>query len=295
MRFLLRPVCCFSAATLFLISGIIPASAQTELHHAAATPPLNRASALALGLTAILAGAINSVAGGGTFLTVPMMIFCGFTEFRANTTNTVALWFGSLASVGAYRAQLGGQRRALVTLLVTSIIGGLAGALLLLRTPDATFKALLPWLLLVATLIFIFGRHLTSALRRMVHLDINQPQHLGPFLVGCVLQLVIAVYGGFFGGGIGILMLALFTLLGYEDIHIMNGLKTVLASTINGIAVITFVWARVVDWPQALVMIAGSVVGGYGGAVLAQRVSPELIRRIVITVGVSMTIYFFVR
>jgi len=207
----------------------------------------------------------------------------------------VALWFGSLASVGAYRAQLGGQRRALVTLLVTSIIGGLAGALRLLRTPDATFKALLPWLLLVATLIFIFGRHLTSALRRMVHLDINQPQHLGPFLVGCVLQLVIAVYGGFFGGGIGILMLALFTLLGYEDIHIMNGLKTVLASTINGIAVITFVWARVVDWPQALVMIAGSVVGGYGGAVLAQRVSPELIRRIVITVGVSMTIYFFVR
>src|ERR1700760_240610 len=104
-------------------------------HHAAATPPLTPGSALALGLTAIAAGAINSVAGGGTFLTLPMMIFCGFSEFRANTTNTVALWCGSLASVGAYRSHLAGQRRALLTLLVTSLIGGLLGALLLLRTP----------------------------------------------------------------------------------------------------------------------------------------------------------------
>lgn len=223
------------------------------------------------------------------------MIFCGFSEFRANTTNTVALWFGSLASVGAYRNQLGGQRRALLTLLNTSLVGGLIGALLLLKTPDAVFKAMLPWLLLVATLIFIFGKHLTAALRRMVHLDITQPQHLGPFIIGCTLQFIIAVYGGFFGGGIGILMLALLTLLGYEEIHTMNGLKTVLASTINAVAVAAFIWADVIDWPQAAVMIAGSILGGYGGAVLAQRISPELIRRIVIAVGVSMTLYFFVR
>jgi uncharacterized membrane protein YfcA len=263
--------------------------------HAAATPALNWNSGFALGVTAFIAGAINSVAGGGTFLTIPVMIFCGFTEFRANTTNTVALWFGSLASVGAYRDHLGGQRRALITLLITSLIGGLAGALLLLKTPDAVFKLLLPWLLLVATLIFIFGKYLTNLLRRMVHLDINQPQHLGPFIVGILLQLVIALYGGFFGGGIGILMLALFTLLGYENIHIMNGLKTVLASTINGIAVIAFIYAGVVDWPQALVMIVGSIAGGYGGAVVAQRVSSDLIRWIVMSIGVSMTIYFFVR
>ena len=269
--------------------------APSLAHHAAVTPPLNWASAVALGLTAVVAGAINSVAGGGTFLTVPMMIFCGFSEYRANTTNTVALWFGSLASVGAYREHLGGQRRALITLLTTSLGGGLIGALLLLKTPDAVFKAMLPWLLLTATLIFIFGKHMTAALRRMVHLDINQPQHIGPFVVGCTLQLIIAIYGGFFGGGIGILMLALLTLLGYVEIHVMNGLKTVLASTINGIAVITFVLAHVVDWPQAIVMMVGSIIGGYGGAVLAQRISPEIIRRVVITVGVSMTIYFFVR
>jgi len=263
--------------------------------HAALHPALTWIRALALGATAGVAGAINSVAGGGSFLTFPALIFCGVTPLRANTTNTVALWCGSMASVGAYRNQLGGQRRALVTLLITSLLGGLIGALLLLKTPDATFELLLPWLLLTATLIFILGKHLTRLLQRMVHLDINRPQNIGPFLIGSALQLVIAVYGGFFGGGIGILMLALLTLLGYEEIHVMNGLKTVLATTINGIAVIAFVWAGTVDWPQAGVMIAGSVIGGYGGAVLAQRVSPEFIRYVVMAVGVGMTIYFFIR
>ena len=269
--------------------------ADLVVAHASATPPLTWRSGLALGLTAVVAGAINSVAGGGSFLTFPALMFCGVTPIRANATNTVALWCGSLASVGAYRSQLGGQRRALVTLLITSLVGGLVGALLLLRTPDATFKLLLPWLLLTATLIFIFGKHLTAALRRMVHLDINQPQHAGPFIVGCVLQLIIAIYGGFFGGGIGILMLALLTLLGYEDIHTMNGLKTVLASTINGIAVIAFILADIVAWPQAAVMIAGSIFGGYSGAVIAQRVPAEMIRYVVMVVGIGMTIYFFVR
>jgi uncharacterized membrane protein YfcA len=260
-----------------------------------AAPSLTWASAGALALTAVLAGAINSVAGGGSFLTFPALMFCGVTPIRANTTNTVAVWFGSLASVGAYRRQLGGQGRALVTLLITSLIGGLLGALLLLRTPDATFKHLLPWLMLTATLIFIFGKYLTAWLRRQIHLDITEPRHVGPFIAGCVLQLVIAVYGGFFGGGIGILMLALLTLLGYEEIHAMNALKTVLATAINGIAVVAFIAARMVDWPQALVMIVGSIIGGYGGAVIAQKVNGEVIRRLVMAVGLGMTVYFFVR
>jgi len=252
-------------------------------------------SGIALGLSAIIAGAINSVAGGGSFLTFPMLMFCSVTPKIANATNTVALWFGSLASFGAYRDHLGGQKRALITLLTTSLIGGLVGALLLLKTTDATFKLLLPWLMLTATLIFIFGRQLTTLMRRMVHLDINQPQHIGPFVIGCVLQLIIAVYGGFFGGGIGILMLALLTLLGYVEIHTMNGLKTVLASAINGIAVVVFIFSGLVAWPQAIVMIAGSIIGGYYGAVIAQRISPQIIRYIVMTVGIGMTAYFFVK
>ncbi len=263
--------------------------------HASVTPPLTWNSGLALSLVAFIAGAINSVAGGGSFLTFPALMFCGVTPVCANATNTLGLWCGSFASVGAYRNHLGGQRRALLSLLITSLIGGLIGALLLLKTPDATFKLLLPWLLLVATLIFIFGKHLTALLRRMVHLDINQPQHAGPFIVGCALQLTIAVYGGFFGGGMGILMLALLTLLGYEKIHTMNALKTVLATTINGIAVVAFVYASVIAWPQAAVMIVGSIFGGYGGAMLAQRVSSEIIRYVVMVIGISMTIYFFVR
>lgn len=263
--------------------------------HDQVTPPLDWHGGLTLGLVAAIAGAINSVAGGGSFLTFPALMFCGVSPVRANATNTLALWFGSLASVHAYRQQLGGQRRALITLLVTSLIGGLAGALLLLATPDATFKKLLPWLMLVATLIFIFGKHLTNALRRMVHLDINAPQHAGPFIIGCLLQMIIAIYGGFFGGGIGILMLALLTLLGYEKIHVMNGLKTVLATVINGIAMVTFVLGGVIDWPHAFVMILGSILGGYYGAVLAQRVSGEIIRYIVMAVALSMTTYFFVR
>lgn len=286
-------LCAEMTALLFI--GMLPASAETAAHPASPTAALTWSSALGLGLVAILAGAINSVAGGGSFLTFPALIFCGLTPLRANTTNTVALWFGSLASVGAYRNQLGGQKRALIILQITSLGGGLAGALLLLKTPDATFKLLLPWLMLTATLIFIFGKHLTTWLRRMVHLDIRAPQSIAPFLAGCLLQLVIAVYGGFFGGGIGILMLALLTLLGYENIHTMNALKTVFATVINGVAAISFVSAGVVDWPQALVMIVGSIIGGYGGAILAQRMSGEIIRHVVITIGIGITAYFFVR
>jgi uncharacterized membrane protein YfcA len=255
---------------------------------------LNWHTGFVLALTAVVSGAINSVAGGGSFLTFPMLMFCGVTPKIANATNTLALWCGALASVGAYRSHLAGQKRALTTLLVTSFIGGLAGAVLLIKTPDATFKLLLPWLMLTATLIFIFGQQLTALMRRMVHLDINQPQHAGPFVIGCALQLVIAVYGGFFGGGIGILMLALLTLLGYLEIHTMNGLKTVLASAINGIAVVVFIISGMVAWPQAIVMIIGSIVGGYYGAVMAQRVSPRMIRLIVMAVGIGMTTYFFV-
>jgi uncharacterized membrane protein YfcA len=262
---------------------------------AAPTPSLTWTSAGALALTAVLAGAINSVAGGGSFLTFPALMFCGVTPIRANATNTLAVCVGTAASVGAYRKQLGGQRRALITLFTTSVIGGLIGAMLLLQTPDATFKRMIPWLMLTATLIFIFGKYLTAWLRQQMHLDITQPRHLGPFIAGCVVQLVIAVYGGFFGGGIGILMLALLTLLGYEEIHAMNALKTVLATTINGIAVVAFIAARIIDWPQALVMIVGTIIGGYGGAIIAQKVNGEVIRALVMAVGLGMTVYFFVR
>jgi uncharacterized membrane protein YfcA len=257
-------------------------------------PHLSIGEGAALTGAAFVAGAINSVAGGGSFITFPALIFSGVTPLRANTTNTVAVWFGTVASVGAYHRQLEGQpRHAVLTLMGTSLAGGLVGALLLLHTPDAVFRFLLPWLMLVATLIFIAGPIVTRVARKWVHLDLQHPKGFWPHVVAATMQLSIAVYGGFFGGGIGILMLALLTLLGYAEIHVMNALKTVLASTINGIAVVAFVVANTVDWPRALVMIVGGVLGGYLGALFAQRTPPAVIRGTVMVIGLGMTAYFF--
>lgn len=254
---------------------------------------MNLAQAALLFAVALLAGALNAVAGGGSFLGFPTLIFVGVPEIQANATNTVALWPGSVASVGAYRKELAGQGPTLLLLGGVSVIGGVAGALLLLHTPKDTFALLIPFLLLFATLLFAFGRQIAAALRRRIGIERGSSRglHLGVAL----LQLVISVYGGFFGGGIGILMLASLALMGMENLHAMNAIKTVLASCINGVAVVTFVLAGAVFWPQALVMIVGAVVGGYGGASLARRLPPQAVRWFVIAVGLAMSVVFFVK
>ena len=250
------------------------------------------AQAVLLFVAALLGGAINSVAGGGSFLTFPALILSGVPPIHANATSTVALWPGSVASVGAYRRELRTIEHALLFSLV-SLVGGALGAIVLLRTPSATFQQLIPYLLLAATLLLGFGPKLNARLRR------NQTPDAAPGrlnLVGSVLlQLVIATYGGFFGGGIGILMLALFGLLGLDNIHVMNALKTLLASCINGIAVLIFVVERAVSWPQASLMLVAAIIGGYGGASVARKLDPLLVRRLVLAIGCAMTIYFFVR
>lgn len=258
--------------------------------------------AVILFIAAAGGGALNSVAGGGSFLTFPTLLFTGVPPIAANATNTIALWPGSVASTGAYRRELKASRSRIVPLSVISIVGGYAGAELLLHTPESTFEDLIPWLLLLATLVFAFGGPLLARLRArraVAGTDAGSAASggLSPrvfSVVGVVLQLVIATYGGFFGGGIGILMLAALTLAGMEDVHAMNGLKNWLAVCINGVAVFAFVVAGAVVWPQALVMVAGAVLGGYGGASIARRVAPRLVRRFVIFVGASMTLYFFV-
>jgi uncharacterized membrane protein YfcA len=253
---------------------------------------------IALFIAALLAGALNSVAGGGSFISFPTLILTGVPPIQANATNTVALWPGSLASVAAYRRELRSARHVAL-LSVMSVVGGVLGAYLLLHTPAATFSHLIPYLLLLATGLFAFSPAITRRLRgRAVHPNHSAPAP-GPSrrTVGgiALLQFVTAVYGGFFGGGIGIIMLATLALIGMEDIHAMNGLKTVLATLINGVATLTFIIDRAVVWPQALVMLVGAVVGGYAGAAIARRLDPLLVRRFVIVVGVVMTIYFFVR
>ena len=244
-------------------------------------------------LAALLGGTLNSVAGGGSFISFPALVFTGVLPIQANATSTVALWPGSVASVGAYRGVLVMARRRLLVLGGVSVVGGVLGAVLLLRTPQSTFERLLPYLLLLATLLFTFGGAIAARLRDLVG-KIAGPPWLATLGTLC-LQGTIAIYGGYFGGGIGILMLALLAIMGLENIHTMNAIKALLASCINGVAVLTFVIARAVEWPQAVVMVVGAIVGGYGGAYVARRLDPRLVRRFVILVGLTMTLYFFLR
>lgn len=239
---------------------------------------------------AFLGGAMNSVAGGGSFFSFPALLIAGYDPKIANQTNTLALWPGSAASVGAYRRELRAQSGLLKLLAAVSMIGGLVGALLLLITPSRVFESVLPWLMLGATLLFAFSPRINAAIRRMEE-QRTERRDERPRVV--VLQTLISIYGGFFGGGIGILMLATLALMGLDNIHEMNALKTVLATLINGIAVLTFAFFGTIAWPAALLMAGGAIVGGYGGAALARRLNPRLVRVFVIVVGLALSGYLF--
>ncbi|MGA7848851.1 MAG: sulfite exporter TauE/SafE family protein [Terriglobales bacterium] len=246
-------------------------------------------TAIFLFFAGALGGALNAVAGGGSFIAFPALLFSGVAPIAANATNTVALWVGTTASGGAYRKHLDLSRRVMIPLAVTSVIGSVAGAYLLLHTPAQTFLRVLPWLMLGATLLFMFGKHLTSGSVGSIARDASTQA----LAIAAFFELVVAVYGGYFGGGIGILNLAMLAALGMTDIHAMNALKVVLGGIINGIAVATFIVAHAVAWKQGSVMIVGAVLGGYFGAHYAQKLPGAWIRAFVIAVGTGMTAYFF--
>ena len=244
-------------------------------------------------LAALVAGAINSVAGGGSFITFPSLLFIGIPPVNANATNTVALWPGQPASVWAYRGALRNVSwKTIVPLTITGVVGGIVGAYVLLATPQQTFMSLVPWLLLTATVIFTMSGPISRWIReRTAHHDHHE------FATGraVILQLFIAVYIGYFGAGGGILILAMLALLGMDHIHTMNALKAWLATVSNGLALMLFIVKHAVYWPEALVMIAGSALGGYFGAYFAQKTKPENVRVIVIVIGFATTAYFFAR
>jgi len=231
------------------------------------------------------------VAGSCRFVAFPALLFTGVSAIPANATNTLALWVGTTASGGAYPQKLHIPRRILIPLLITSLIGGLAGALLLIHTPAQTFLRVLPWLLLGATLLFAFGKHLTGKISAGITHDASNSSVAG----ASIFELLVAVYGGYFGGGIGIMNLAMLAVLGMSDIHAMNKLKVRLGSVINGVATVTFIVTKAIVWPQAIVMTAGSVLGGYSTAHFAQKLPQSWIKIFVIVVGTAMTLYFFWR
>jgi uncharacterized membrane protein YfcA len=238
--------------------------------------------------SAILGGAINVLVGGGSFITFPTLLAFGIPPIAANATNTVGLWPASLAGAWALRQEIyDQQRQRLAVLGAISIVGGLVGAWLLLRIPTLTFVHLLPYLMGVATLLFAFGKQLTPRLRKV------DADPLRVTALHAVLQFPIAVYGGFYGGGVGIMMMAGMAVAGMEDMVAMNALKNLLTALVNGTAVLLFAYAGAVEWPAALVMVTGAVLGGYAAGRVAKRIDPAIVRACVIALGTLLTVYFF--
>ncbi|MGE0446667.1 MAG: sulfite exporter TauE/SafE family protein [Vicinamibacterales bacterium] len=240
---------------------------------------------------AFVAGAVNSVAGGGSLVSFPTLVWLGLPSITANATNTVAVWPGSLGSMWGYRRELRDTEPRMYALIGPSLVGGIAGALLLRITPGRLFDQIVPLLILFATFLFMAQEPVQRWFNRAT------PGHHGArWLAGGMLfQLLVGVYGGYFGAGIGILMLAALSIMGHDDIHQMNGFKNMLAVFVNGIAAIYFIWAGMVSWPDAIVMAVGAVLGGVGGADVARRLGRVAVRRIVIAIGFGMAAALMVR
>jgi hypothetical protein len=239
----------------------------------------------------MLAGGLNAVAGGGTFFAFPALLLLGAPPVAANATCTIAVWPASLASVYAFRHHMGEHIRRLPWVLLLAVIGGWVGAQLLLLTPDATFAWMIPWLLLIATLLFTYGKRMAVWVGKVSAHAHGKWVRLS---IATALLLITALYGGYFGAGLGILTLATLYALGVsDDMHQLNAVKTVVAASVNVSAFLTFVLSDIVLWRYGLPMMAGGVIGGYFGARLSLNVAPETVRRFVITAAISATIYFF--
>lgn len=245
---------------------------------------------LALLASSLGAGVMNAMAGGGTILTFPTLIFLGLPSIEANATSTVALLPGAASSLAGYWKDVSTHRHWFTTLLLPSLAGGALGSVLLLLTPEKVFAHLAPFLVLFATLLFAW-----QTVRALRVSDGDVQKRALPLWAAWFYQFGVAVYGGYFGAGIGILMLVVLGAMGLKDIHAMNGLKNFFGMSINSIAAGYFVFRGVVRWPVALVMILGATLGGYAGARFARRIGKEKARGAVIVIGVLVAglLYFY--
>jgi len=238
-------------------------------------------------LTGVLAGAMNALAGGGSFVTLPVLIAGGLPSVFANATSSVALYPGGAASAWVFRDGLGSICGVpLVPTLVVTLLGGLAGSLLLLFTPNATFDRLLPWLLLLATMTLMFAPRVGAFLR--TRLTVGKPTIL-------IVQFVLGLYGGYFGGAAGLMMIASWSLLKGADIKALSAPRTLMVTAANTVAIICFSIAGKVRWEACLLVGAGAIVGGYAGAHIGRRLDPELVRYGTLLLSTAITVYFFIR
>jgi uncharacterized membrane protein YfcA len=236
-------------------------------------------------LVAFVSGMMNSVAGGGSFLSFPALVFVGVPPISANATNNAAMWVGTIGSARGYREEIREHRSLLRAIAIASAIGALLGAILLLATPQTTFVRLIPWLLLFATIVF-------AASPLLARPPQGPPRH-APWQIAA--QFAAAIYGGYFGAGMGIVMLAVLSFSGLPSFNAQNAIKNVLAVVINGVALVPFIAARIVDWRFAIPMAVMALLGGYCGARIFRLVPQAISRAIVVAIGVTMTVVFFAR
>ena len=240
---------------------------------------------------AFLAGNLNAVAGGGSFLSFPAVMGLGVLPIQANATNTVALWPGQLTSIAGYRQDLRMNKRLLLPVIAASLLGGLVGAIVLLHTRQGTFLKLVPWLLLVAALLFAasgpIAKRIAASADRHKHRD-------APSLVPLTLGIAfVCIYIGYFGAGAGFLIMSVLAIFGIENVRHINALKVVSTTMANGIAVVTFIVGRQVIWRDCLVMMLTAAIGGYCGARYSRRLNPAVMRGVVVALGLGMSAYFF--
>ena len=243
-------------------------------------------------IAAFLAGAINSVAGGGTMISFPVLVALGLPPIIANATNTVGIWPGALGSIWGFRKELARVPRQILLLLVPAFIGGATGAVMLRVTPSGVFDRLVPWLILFATILFILQGPIQKKLR-----SAEAARAAGPAWMSAAVfaQVLTAVYGGYFGAGMSIMMLSILGIIGMTDILEMSAMTSLLSLCINGIAGLIFAQGGLVFWPYVLAMAVGAVAGGYGAAGVARKIGKTWVRRFVIAVGLSIAVAMFVR
>lgn len=243
---------------------------------------------LLLLIAAFVAGALNAVAGGGSFLTLPALVFTGVPPVIANATGTVALLPGYISGALGFREDLKAPPGlSLVSLAIISIVGGAIGAALLIVTDDDVFRKIIPWLLLLATALFAVGPMLMKKLN-------HDQASSASFIKASVGILAVAIYGGYFNGGLGILLLALLGLLGQTNLNAMNGVKNVVSALLTAIAVLVYAWGDVIAWPQALIMMVAATLGGYIGARLARLIPTVVLRTGIVIIGLVMSVLFFI-
>jgi uncharacterized protein len=243
-----------------------------------------------LALAGFIAGVVNALAGGGTFFTFAALVAFGMPALDANATSAIALVPGSIATGAAYRREMVAHWREILPFTLIGIVGGIAGAFMLIAIGDARFRPLVPWLLGSATFLFAMSVPIRAFVKRIA----GHGGGIGPFW-GRVVVGIVAVYGGFFGAGMGIMLLAALAVMGTGDFHKANATKNAVATVATSVAVILFAASGLVRWPQAIVTTLAAIAGGYLGVLVARRVRESTVRAAVVTVGAVLTLIFFLR